>query len=159
MADVQTPNIVPVDLNSILHLNALTLSKWFEQMGNKTEADKYASIAKNLLYSIQEVRILNLLLTSHINKKLYMIKMYSVKVMWRSDKGAWFDWDLLNDKPRDYFFVSNIVPLWTESYNMPKKSVASAVLGYLKDQHVIEPDYSVKFNGKIQFDIYKLNNF
>lgn len=88
-----------------------------------------------------------------------MIKMYSVKVMWRSDKGAWFDWDLLNDKHRDYFFVSNIVPLWTESYSMPKKSVASAVLGYLKDQHVIEPDYSVKFNGKIQFDIYKLNNF
>lgn len=69
--------------------------------------------------------------------------------MWRPDKGAWFDWDLINSKHRDYFFVSNLTPLWTESYNMPKKSVASAVLGYLRNEHIIEPDYSISFNGKI----------
>lgn len=70
--------------------------------------------------------------------------------MWRPDLGAWFDWDTLNNKSREYFFVSNIVPLWTESYNMPKKSVASSVLGYLRDRHIIEADYSVKFNGTIE---------
>jgi alpha,alpha-trehalase len=69
--------------------------------------------------------------------------------MWRPDKGSWFDWDIINNKHREYFFVSNIVPLWTGSYNMSKKAVASSVLGYLKDEHIIEPDYSVSFNGNI----------
>jgi len=73
--------------------------------------------------------------------------------MWRDDKGSWFDWDILNSKHREYFYISNIVPLWTESYNMSKKSVATAVLGYLKDQHVIENDYSISYNGKIKMNI------
>lgn len=68
--------------------------------------------------------------------------------MWRPDRGAWFDWDLINGKHRDYFFVSNLTPLWTGSYNMSKKAIASAVLGYLKNEHIIEPDYSIRFNGK-----------
>lgn len=69
--------------------------------------------------------------------------------MWRPDKGVWFDWDILNNKSREYFFVSNVVPLWTGSYKMSKKSVASAVLEYLKDQRIIEPEYSISYNGKI----------
>lgn len=68
--------------------------------------------------------------------------------MWRPDKGAWFDWDIINSKSREYFFVTNIIPLWTGSYNMPKKAVASSVLGYLKAEHIIEPDYSISYNGK-----------
>lgn len=122
LTDIHTINIIPVDLNCILHRNAVTLCAWYTKLGDKTKADKYRAIAENLLYSIQEV-------------------------MWRPDLGAWFDWDILNNKSREYFFVSNIVPLWTESYNMPKKAVASAVLGYLKEHHIIEADYTVHFNG------------
>lgn len=69
--------------------------------------------------------------------------------MWNEDKGVWFDWDKLNNKSREYFFASNVVPLWTGSYTMPKEAVARAVLKYLKDQHIIEPDYSISYNGKI----------
>jgi len=68
--------------------------------------------------------------------------------MWRSDKGAWFDWDLLNCKHRDNFYVSNVVPMWTGSYSMSNKSVANAVLGYLQKEHIIENDYSMSYNGK-----------
>ncbi|XP_050432885.1 trehalase-like isoform X2 [Adelges cooleyi] len=120
--DIHTPEIIPVDLNSILHVNALTLSTWFSQIGDIKRGEKYATIAGEFLKGIQEV-------------------------LWRNDLGAWFDWDTMNNKSREYFYVSNIVPLWTGSYDMPKKSVASKVLGYLKDQHVIEPDYSIKYNG------------
>lgn len=67
--------------------------------------------------------------------------------MWKPNKGAWFDWDLINNKSREYFYASNIVPLWTESYNMPKEKVANAVLKYLSDQRIIELDYSIKYNG------------
>lgn len=55
LADIHTPDIIPVDLNSILQLNALTLSRWFEQMGNKNKAEKYRAIAQEFLYNIQEV--------------------------------------------------------------------------------------------------------
>jgi len=58
LSDIQTQNIVAVDLNSILQINAMTLSTWFEQMGNKNKAEKYYSYAKDLLESIQEVRII-----------------------------------------------------------------------------------------------------
>lgn len=75
--------------------------------------------------------------------------------MWREDKGVWFDWDILNGKSREYFFVSNVAPLWTGSYDMPKKTVASAVLGYLTEQHIIEPDYSIKFNGKSRYNVIR----
>ncbi|XP_025414013.1 trehalase-like isoform X2 [Sipha flava] len=122
LPDIQTGSIIPVDLNSILQVNALMIGTWFDQMGNKSKADKYYRIADDFLNAIQEV-------------------------MWRPDKGSWFDWDIINNKHREYFFVSNIVPLWTGSYNMSKKAVASSVLGYLKDEHIIEPDYSVSFNG------------
>lgn len=70
-----------------------------------------------------------------------------LQVMWRSDRGAWFDWDLMNHKHRECFFVSNISPLWTESYNMPKKSVANDVLRYLRDEGIVEPDFSISFYG------------
>lgn len=67
--------------------------------------------------------------------------------MWRPDKGAWFDWDLMNGKHREYFYASNIVPLWTGSYSMSKKTAANAVLGYLSDQHIIEIGHNIKYYG------------
>lgn len=57
LSDIQTANIVPVDLNSLLHINALTLSTWFDQMGNKVNAEKYKIIANEFLKNIHEVRV------------------------------------------------------------------------------------------------------
>lgn len=69
--------------------------------------------------------------------------------MWREDKGAWFDWDVKNAKHRDYFFVSNIAPLWTHSYNMSKTKVAENVIKYLKDVGIIEENNTTKYKGTI----------
>lgn len=68
--------------------------------------------------------------------------------MWRPDKGAWFDWDLKNHKHREYFYASNMVPLWTESYDTPKEEVAKLVLKYLMNQRVIDANYKMLFKGK-----------
>ncbi len=62
--------------------------------------------------------------------------------------GTWFDWDLENNKHRDHFYVSNITPLWTGSYTMSKKHVATKTIQYLIDTHIIEEDYSIKYNGE-----------
>ncbi|XP_050056696.1 trehalase-like isoform X2 [Aphis gossypii] len=122
LSAVHTPSIVPVELNSILNQNARILSTWFGQIGNKYKATKYCVIAQEFLKGIQEV-------------------------MWRPDRGAWFDWDLINHKNQDCFFVSNIVPLWTGSYNMPKENVANDVLRYLMDEGIVGPDFSISFHG------------
>ncbi|XP_050431937.1 trehalase-like isoform X2 [Adelges cooleyi] len=122
LSDIATSNIIPVDLNSILQTNAVTLSSWFYQTGDYSKADKYRAIAYVFLKSIQDV-------------------------MWRADKGTWFDWDTINNKSREYFYASNFVPLWTGSFRMPRKTVSRAVLKYLKDHKIIESDYSVKFYG------------
>lgn len=74
--------------------------------------------------------------------------------MWRSDKGSWFDWDIINNKHREYFHVSNVVPLWTGSYDMPKQFVADAVLGYLRDQCIIEPNNDIKYNGNTTVTVH-----
>lgn len=70
-----------------------------------------------------------------------------LQVMWRPDLGAWLDWDLKNHKHREYFFVSNLVPLWTESYDAPKKIVADLVLKYLRDNGVINSDNKMLYKG------------
>ncbi|XP_025414011.1 trehalase-like isoform X2 [Sipha flava] len=122
LSDVHTPNIVPVDLNSILHSNALILSSWFRLLNDYDKANKYNLIAENLVIGIQEV-------------------------MWRADKGCWCDWDLINNKHRESFYMSNIVPLWTGSHKIPNDSVAYSVLKYLRDQNVINSNFSVNYNG------------
>lgn len=78
--------------------------------------------------------------------------------MWRADKGAWFDWDLINNKHRESFYVSNIVPLWTRSHNIPNDVVASAVLRYLRDMNVVKADFSSSFNGKFYSTKINVNN-
>lgn len=42
-------------MNSILHINALTLSTWFNQMGNETKANKYRDIATQFITNIHDV--------------------------------------------------------------------------------------------------------
>lgn len=78
-----------------------------------------------------------------------------LQVLWRDDIGTWLDWDLVNKKHRDYFYISNITPLWTGSYTMTKKHVATKTLQYLIDNRIIESDYTVKYNGEL-LDILKI---
>jgi len=101
----------------------------------------------------------------YIGLQCYLIryfKKYS-QVLWVEEKGCWFDWDLKNHKHRDYFYVSNIVPLWTGSYMIQKENVASSVLRYLEGEHIIQKDFTVQYEGEINIQQYynceKNNNF
>lgn len=66
-SDIQTSNIIPVDLNSFLHMNARTLSMWFRQMGNAEKSDKYEAIATQFLKNINDVIYI-----------LYIIRVYNM---------------------------------------------------------------------------------
>lgn len=47
--------LVPVELNSILAMNARLLSEWFENFGNLEKAEKYRQISITLIQYIDEV--------------------------------------------------------------------------------------------------------
>lgn len=69
MKDVNVTSIVPVDLNSLLCVNARTLSNFYGRLGNTTKKQHYASLAdqKNLTMS---------------------------KIFWDQEDGVWYDYDL-----------------------------------------------------------------
>lgn len=57
--------------------------------------------------------------------------------MWHEEVGIWLDYDIHNGKRRDYFYPSNIAPLWTGSYdNRKKEYYTSRVLKYLDNKNV-----------------------
>uniref|UniRef100_A0A8D8Y4L3 Trehalase n=1 Tax=Cacopsylla melanoneura TaxID=428564 RepID=A0A8D8Y4L3_9HEMI len=120
--DIKTTQIVPVDLNAMLQKNAVYLSEWHLKLGNKDLSIKYKNIAREFNEAIQEV-------------------------LWNDKVGAWLDYDTGNKQHRNFFYLSNLTPLWTNSYTMHKHYVAEKVLQYLRDNHVITEDNQVKFYG------------
>lgn len=59
-------------------------------------------------------------------------------VLWHDEVGAWLDYDLLNDIKRDYFYPTNILPLWTQCYDLAKREeYVSKVLKYLEKNQIM----------------------
>lgn len=60
------------------------------------------------------------------------------KVLWHDEVGAWLDYDLSNNKKRDYFYPSNIAPLWTGCYNKENKNkIVQMVMKYLQNKKIV----------------------
>ena len=47
-------------------------------------------------------------------------------VLWNESAQMWFDFDLLNNKQRQFFYPSNLFPLWAECYDQTKKEQVRA---------------------------------
>lgn len=53
-------------------------------------------------------------------------------MLWNEEAGAWYDFDLINQKPRAYFTATNLAPLMFGCYNTANKSaIARKVLAYI----------------------------
>jgi len=109
MSHISTRNIVPVDLNSFIYMNHVVLAKMHRLLGNELVAEKYDAEAIVWSTAIDQV-------------------------LWNPELGIWTDWDLVNDKPRNYFYASNLAPLWAGCNNTPSQveSVTEHVLKYLE---------------------------
>lgn len=54
-------------------------------------------------------------------------------MLWHDTVGSWLDYDMLNNKGRDYFSASNLSPLWLKAYDPEKATdIATKVLEYIK---------------------------
>lgn len=53
-------------------------------------------------------------------------------VLWNEEDGIWYDYDLMNNKPRPYFTPTNLSPLWCGAYNTAEKEyISERVLEYV----------------------------
>lgn len=113
LTNLKARYIIPVDLNSIIYRNARLLSEYNLKMGNATKAEEYAKRAEKWKEAV-------------------------TAVLWHDEVGAWLDYDILNDVKRDYFYPTNILPLWTYCYDPSKREeYVSKVLKYLEKSQVM----------------------
>ncbi|CAG9855039.1 unnamed protein product [Phyllotreta striolata] len=115
LADVKTRSIVPVDLNAIIYWNAQLLSEFHELLGNQEKAAIYSAKADEWLRAVEAV-------------------------LWHEDIGAWLDYDIINQSKRNYFYPTNISPLWTGCFNKTNKDrTVRSVLKYLQNNNIMHP--------------------
>ncbi|EDW01419.1 GH21428 [Drosophila grimshawi] len=108
LTQIMTRSIVPVELNAILYQNAKTIAEFHSKAGNIEKMTEYETKAKKILEAIQAV-------------------------LWNEEVGCWLDYDLINNKPRNYFVSSNLSPLWTKAYNIAdSKKISDSVLNYVE---------------------------
>lgn len=101
LTHIKTTHIIPVDLNSFLYGAARGLQEFKTLLGDLDGAKYYNQIANDLRDAIQAV-------------------------LWNEHDGIWYDYDIHNAKQREYFYGSNMAPLWTDSYDTTKANTIAA---------------------------------
>ncbi len=92
LTDIKTRHIVPVELNAYLCANSHIMADLHDQLGNTEKADEYRKTGEDLAAAVDDL-------------------------LWNAAEGAWFDFDIVNDKQRIAFYPSNLAPLWAECYS------------------------------------------
>ncbi|XP_071054754.1 trehalase-like isoform X2 [Onthophagus taurus] len=114
----ETTPIIPVDLNSFLHWNAVILRD-FHKMLNSKKADYYDMKAQNLLEAINAV-------------------------LWDDRSGVWFDFDINTLSKRHVYYASNLVPLYTMSYPQTNQGYyINKVISYLTNLDLLKYPFGV----------------
>ncbi|CAI6359608.1 unnamed protein product [Macrosiphum euphorbiae] len=109
----KTRSIVPVELNALIFWNAKILSDFYRELNNTIKALEYEVIATEWKDAVNAV-------------------------LWNEEVGAWLDFDLLNQKKRNYFYPTNISPLWTGCYDRNRTDYfVTRILKYLKENEVL----------------------
>ncbi|KAL3280940.1 hypothetical protein HHI36_004167 [Cryptolaemus montrouzieri] len=112
LLDIKTTSIIPVDLNAFLYGNAVILSEFHQQLQNFERADYYRNLADRWLEAVE-------------------------RVLWHEEIGTWLDYDLINGVRRDYFYASNLAPLWTGCYNRKyEEEIVEKNLNYLDHKNI-----------------------
>ncbi|XP_034231365.1 trehalase-like [Thrips palmi] len=113
LTNTMTTNIIPVDLNSVMYWNAVILSDFHKKLNNASKALYYEGLAQEWLEAVD-------------------------KVLWHEEVGVWLDYDKLNEVKRDYFYPTNLAPLWTGCLDPAKKEdYIGKVLKYLEKTRIM----------------------
>lgn len=109
LTNLRIVDIIPVDLNAIF-ANALQNVAYFRAvLGQSQIAARWASLARLWRSNIEQV-------------------------FWNEEVGVWLDYDVVNQKHRNYFYPTNLSPLWMNTVsrkNMEKH--APRIVQYMRD--------------------------
>ncbi|XP_049881795.1 trehalase-like isoform X2 [Pectinophora gossypiella] len=107
LTNLKTRSIIPVDLNAIMCWNAELLADFHRRLNNVEQAEYYRNVHARFMDAIDQV-------------------------LWHEDVGVWLDYSLESSRRRDYFYPSNVAPLWTGAYDRAKKDYyVPRVINYL----------------------------
>jgi len=117
LSTIQTINILPVDLNSMLYLNEKTLSEFHMSLGQSDQASAYKTASLNRANAIQNV-------------------------FWNENSNQWIDFNLKEPSVENLnFYISNLQPLYSsiqkdlgipdDTVDSILKSAAGALMGYI----------------------------
>ena len=98
LLDIETENIIPVDLNSFLYWDAFLLAKFYKKLHDLEKSQYYQAVAEQWKAAVTAVH-------------------------WNENIGTWLDYDMQNKKHRDYFHPSNLAPLWTLCYDTVRSTM------------------------------------
>ncbi|XP_045472128.1 trehalase-like [Harmonia axyridis] len=112
LRDTKTTSIIPVDLNAILYNNAVILQEFYTRLSQFDKAAYYKEKAEEWLEAIDAV-------------------------LWHEDVGVWLDYDLANGVRRNYFYASNLTPLWAGSYSKKNGGYVEKAIKYLHANDVL----------------------
>nr|CAD7400624.1 unnamed protein product [Timema cristinae] len=60
------------------------------------------------------------------------------EILWHEDVGAWLDYDIMNNVRRNYFYPTNIAPLWTGCFDIRKgRQQIAKILKYLEKTRIM----------------------
>ena len=100
--------VVPVDLNALVYMNYTSLSEFHALLGDAARAEEFAGKAGRLKEAI-------------------------ASLLWHPEDRTWYDFDLVHERPRTFFYPSNLFPLWAECYDKEDRgAMAEAACDYLK---------------------------
>ncbi|XP_059469468.1 trehalase isoform X2 [Neocloeon triangulifer] len=113
ITNLKTRKIVPVDLNAFLFWDMQIVSDFYHLLGNEERSKFYKDKSETWLEAVTEV-------------------------LWHEEVGVWLDYDLINEKKRDYFYPSNLAPLFTGCYDKKNEGdIVKGVMKYLQKTNVM----------------------
>ncbi|XP_042088642.1 trehalase isoform X2 [Ovis aries] len=116
LSSIRTSKLVPVDLNAFLCQAEGLMSNFYSRLGNDSEAAKYRNLRTERMAALKDM-------------------------LWDEDKGAWFDYDLENEKKNLEFYPSNFAPLWAGCFSDPDD--VDKALKYLEDSRILTYQYGI----------------
>nr|QPK67212.1 Trehalase 1A [Rondotia menciana] len=114
LTNLNTTNVIPVDLNAIFAGALQTTANFHAILNNPRKAAHWGYMAEQWRSSIEHA-------------------------LWDEEDGIWHDYDIVNNKPRRYFYTSNLAPLWMNAVDQRFLAKHGArVLEYLHKSEGIE---------------------
>lgn len=111
---IEASRVIPVDLNAFLCRDFKEISRFYKALGDQKNALFWSAKYKYWQKAIQ-------------------------KVLWDETDGIWYDYDWLEQRPRRFFFPSNVAPLWAAILDEDDtKKFSKRALNYLKEKEVLD---------------------